>query len=264
MAFLSNIWNYLLSADPDEQLATIDRLPADVIRYIAKDLPISNVFKLCRTSRAFNNAVCSDKPFWVRRAQQDLTDDIVRLNTMEVKDLKKALYMAEAVRKDYTYNTKTHWLGQFLPGILYVDVTNVLREDGKQTADYYLAKDGYEKFIRKRVEEMLPQLNAMSSDERNNMAITTDLDPRNILANLLRGIVMGDPQRYSLVREVFPYLPWHLRINLFLTDAVRTRNGPLFKEYLPFVDDESLREMEGYIIDQTLKQLITDELQQRN
>ena len=48
-----------------------DKLPNDIILYIALDMDIPEVFNYCRLSKRFNGLVCNSQNFWTQRLQRD-------------------------------------------------------------------------------------------------------------------------------------------------------------------------------------------------
>lgn len=48
-----------------------DHLPNDVIREIALKLPLEDVLNNCRTSKKFNEIICNNETFWLRRLKQE-------------------------------------------------------------------------------------------------------------------------------------------------------------------------------------------------
>lgn len=200
MNYLESFLDAISLTDPVEVNASIEPIPIDVIRIIAKQLPFTSIIRLCRTSRKFNNAVCNYDPFWKDLAKELLTDNV---DNLEVADIKKALYLIEAIDKDYIMRLKEHWLGKYAPfDYMYVDVKNVTREDGKVIAEYYLAKDGYDKFIRHR----LRQLSKMKADD----IINDEMHPQYRTDAIFWGAFAS--RRYQLAREAFQYLSAALKL----------------------------------------------------
>lgn len=56
----------------------MEKLPKDVLSFLALDMDIEYVIRLCQTSSAFNEKICKNSYFWLNKLQKDynITTDI--------------------------------------------------------------------------------------------------------------------------------------------------------------------------------------------
>ena len=106
--------------------------PKDVIILIALELDTPEILKLCRTSKKFNNALCKNDFFWLRK-------DYPYLN---ISNVKKDKYISDNIQKDTTCPLRPPIPPK--PKLLTIDTSGKIPISNKvlpATISYYAAGD---------------------------------------------------------------------------------------------------------------------------
>ena len=66
----------------EDKINYFAKLPKDIIIYIALLLDKPDIMSYCNISEKFNNAVCQNKQFWVKKLKRDFNTDYYKTNKL--------------------------------------------------------------------------------------------------------------------------------------------------------------------------------------
>lgn len=86
-------------------MTTLLDLPLDIIRSLP-DLSIQDIISLSKSNRRYNQALCTNDSFWRSLARQRLTNNISIIDSKNIAELKKDLFVYERNTEKITYYAK--------------------------------------------------------------------------------------------------------------------------------------------------------------
>ncbi len=122
--------------------ASLSRLSKDVIIYMALNLDLPEILKLCQTSRRFNKTVCKNRDFWSNKLQRDFNIDPALLRgRTNLKEIDPALLRRRTNLKEIYQLLSTRNKTNFKE--YYNSLIRITRDLFYYNARYEFADGGY-------------------------------------------------------------------------------------------------------------------------